>query len=38
MTAFYGSNHVHMGEKYVRFAFCKDEDMILEASKRLQQK
>ena len=36
ISPFYGPDEVHLGEKYVRFAFCKDEEMILEASKRLQ--
>ena len=28
-TPFYGSDHAHLGQKYVRFAFCKEQDLIL---------
>lgn len=37
VSPFYDSKDSHLGEKYVRFAFCKDEEMIKEASKRLRQ-
>lgn len=34
-TAFYPPETVHLGENLVRFAFCKNEDYIIEAGKRL---
>ena len=34
-SAFYSKEDVHLGEKYVRFAFCKDESMIKDAGKRI---
>ena len=37
MSPFYDSKNVSIGEKYVRFAFCKDEETLIEAGKRLQQ-
>ncbi|KAL4399904.1 arylformamidase [Malassezia pachydermatis] len=35
-TAFYSEQHAHIGERFIRFAFCKDNQME-EASKRLRQ-
>jgi len=37
MSPFYDSKNVDIGEKYVRIAFCKDEEALLEAGKRLKQ-
>lgn len=37
ISPFYGASDSHLGEKYVRFAFCKDEEMLIEAGKRLRQ-
>jgi aspartate/methionine/tyrosine aminotransferase len=37
LSPFYAGNESHLGERYVRFACCKDDELILEASKRLQQ-
>eukprot|EP01012_Entosiphon_sulcatum_P001772 TRINITY_DN10336_c2_g2_i4.p1 TRINITY_DN10336_c2_g2~~TRINITY_DN10336_c2_g2_i4.p1 ORF type:complete len:383 (-),score=78.17 TRINITY_DN10336_c2_g2_i4:116-1264(-) len=34
-SAFYSEQHKHMGERYVRFAFCKRDESIDEACKRL---
>ena len=38
MSSFYDAGDSHLGERFVRFAFCKDEDIIREAATRLQQK
>lgn len=35
VTAFYSDGHAHVGENYIRFAFCKD-NQIAEAGRRLQ--
>lgn len=37
-SPFYDRDNAKEGEKYVRFAFCKDEEMIVEAGKRLTKK
>ena len=29
ISPFYDAKDGHLGERYVRFAFCKEEDMIL---------
>ena len=34
-SPFYSQADLHLGERYVRFAYCKDEDMIREAGKRM---
>ena len=34
-SPFYDTDNIHLGEKYVRFAFCKEPELIQEASKRL---
>lgn len=34
-SAFYSAKNVGEGEKYIRFAFCKDEPIMLEAGKRM---
>ncbi|PWA02840.1 hypothetical protein BB558_001000 [Smittium angustum] len=34
-TEFYSEEHVHLAEDYVRFAFCKSDDVFEEATKRL---
>lgn len=34
VSPFYCPNEKHLGEKYVRFAFCKPESMIKEAARR----
>lgn len=34
-SPFYSKEDAHLGERYIRFAFCKDEEMIREAGKRL---
>ncbi len=31
----YSSQHAHLGQKYVRFSFCKDDNMLLLARERL---
>lgn len=36
-SPFYAEKDAHLGEKYVRFAFCKDESMIKDAGKRMKQ-
>ena len=33
---FYCEEHVHIGENYARFAFCKDVDTLHRAVERLQ--
>ena len=38
MSSFYDAGDSHLGERFVRFAFCKDEDIIREAASRLQKK
>lgn len=35
VSPFYDVKDASLGEKYVRFAFCKEEDMIIEAGKRM---
>lgn len=32
---FYSAEHVHIGSKYVRFSFCKSDEMLIEAKERL---
>ncbi len=32
---FYCQEHAHIGQKYVRFSFCKSDDMLLQAKARL---
>ena len=34
-SPFYDQKDAALGAKYVRFAFCKDEEMIIEAGKRM---
>lgn len=34
-SAFYSDEHKHMARNYVRFAFCKKDETLVEASKRL---
>ena len=34
-TAFYIPEHRHVGENFARFAFCKTDEALVEASKRL---
>ena len=34
-SPFYSKEDSHLGEKYVRFAFCKPEEMIRDAGKRM---
>lgn len=36
MSPFYSQKDLHLGEKYIRLAYCKDTDILLEAAKRLQ--
>lgn len=33
--SFYSAEHAHFGEHYARFAFCKSDEMLLEAQQRL---
>jgi N-succinyldiaminopimelate aminotransferase len=33
--SFYSEQHAHIGNGYVRFAFCKSDEMLLEAKQRL---
>ncbi len=33
--SFYSQEHAHIGHGYVRFAFCKTDEMLLEAGERL---
>src|SRR6266571_1600344 len=33
--SFYSSQHAHIGHGYVRFAFCKSDDMLRQAQERL---
>jgi aspartate/methionine/tyrosine aminotransferase len=35
ISPFYDQKDSYLGEKYVRFAFCKPEEMIMEASRRM---
>jgi len=35
VSEFYCEEHVHIGEQYARFAFCKDEDTLRSAAERL---
>jgi aspartate/methionine/tyrosine aminotransferase len=37
MSPFYDAKDVAIGERYVRFAFCLDEDTLLEGGRRLRQ-
>jgi len=37
MSPFYDSKDIALGERYVRFAFCLEEDTLREAGKRLLQ-
>lgn len=32
---FYGSEHAHIGQGYVRFAFCKSDEMLQQVQERL---
>jgi N-succinyldiaminopimelate aminotransferase len=32
---FYSQEHAHIGRNYVRFAFCKSDEMLQQAQKRL---
>lgn len=34
-TTFYSQEHAHLGNRYVRFAFCKSDDMLQQVQKRL---
>jgi N-succinyldiaminopimelate aminotransferase len=33
--SFYGQEHAHIGQGYVRFAFCKSDEMLREVKERL---
>lgn len=33
--SFYGEEHAHIGQGYVRFAFCKSDEMLQEVKERL---
>ncbi|HXZ03490.1 MAG TPA: aminotransferase class I/II-fold pyridoxal phosphate-dependent enzyme [Ktedonobacteraceae bacterium] len=33
--SFYSQEHVHIGRGYVRFAFCKSDDVLIEVGERL---
>ena len=33
--SFYGSEHAHLGQGYVRFAFCKSDEMLQQVHERL---
>src|SRR5947209_6792578 len=33
--SFYGQEHAHIGQGYVRFAFCKSDEMLQEVKERL---
>jgi N-succinyldiaminopimelate aminotransferase len=33
--SFYSPEHAHIGHGYVRFAFCKTDEMLLQAGERL---
>ncbi|RKP14745.1 pyridoxal phosphate-dependent transferase [Piptocephalis cylindrospora] len=35
VSEFYSDTNQHLGEDYIRFAFCKTDDVLEEASKRL---
>jgi hypothetical protein len=35
-SAFYGPDNLHLASDTLRFAFCKNEDTLLEASRRLE--
>lgn len=35
INPFYSQEHAHLGQNYVRFAFCKDDDVLLQARDRL---
>lgn len=34
-SSFYSKEDAHIGERYIRFAFCKEVEMIKDAGKRL---
>lgn len=34
-TSFYSAEHRHLGQKHVRFAFCKHDDTLRRAAERL---
>jgi len=34
--SFYSPEHAHLGQGYVRFAFCKSDEMLVEAGRRLE--
>ena len=36
-SSFYLQNHAHIGEKYIRFCFCKDDDIINKAITKLKE-
>jgi len=36
VSEFYGDEHRHLGERWARFAFCKDIDLLKRAGERLQ--
>lgn len=36
IAQFYGDAHRHLGERWARFAFCKDTDLLKRAGERLQ--
>jgi len=36
VSEFYGDDHRHLGERWARFAFCKDTDLLRRATERLQ--
>jgi len=33
--SFYSREHAHIGQNYVRFAFCKSDEMLLQVRERL---
>ena len=33
--SFYSQEHAHIGHGYVRFAFCKSDEMLQQAGERL---
>ena len=35
-ASFYSAEHAHIGQHYIRFAFCKSDDMLLQAQERLE--
>jgi len=32
---FYGKEHAHLGQGYIRFAFCKSDEMLAQVQERL---